>query len=235
MGLLEWGREKLGWGTAGVGVPLSDVRFTALDTELTGLDERRDDIVSIGALHMQGARIELGNTFQALVRPKAVLDGRTVLIHGITPSQLEAMPPIGEVLAAFLQYVDGTVLLGHCVALDLGFLGRDLQRATGARLKVSAVDTLALYGWLRHRSAEHPAFAMDQAGLNLFSLAAAFGIQVEEAHTAIGDAFLTAQLLQRFLPFLQQAGVRDLASLLRVGHPKRAASGLATQEGHTHF
>lgn len=235
MGLLEWGREKLGWGTSGVGVPVSDVRFTALDTELTGLDARRDDIVSIGALHLVGGRIELGNTFQALVQPKAILDGRTVLIHGIMPSQLEAMPPIGEILAAFLAYVEGTVLLGHCIALDLAFLGRDLQRATGARLKLPAVDTLSLYGWLRQRSAEHPVFAMDPTGLSLFSLAAAFEIQVEEAHTAIGDAFLTAQLLQRFLPFLQQAGVRDLASLLRVGHPRRAASGLATQEGHTHF
>ena len=102
MGVLQWGREKLGWGPAGPAVAIPDLRFTVLDTELTGLDERRDDIVSIGALHMQGARIELGNAFQELVNPKAVLDGRTVVIHGITPSQLEAMPSIEGVLAGFM-------------------------------------------------------------------------------------------------------------------------------------
>ena len=60
--------------------PVEDVRFTVLDTELTGLDERRDDIVSIGALRMQGGLIHVGQSFAELVRPSAVLDGRTVVL-----------------------------------------------------------------------------------------------------------------------------------------------------------
>jgi DNA polymerase-3 subunit epsilon len=235
MGFLEWGREKLGWGHTGTGVPIQDLRFTVLDTELTGLDERRDDIVAIGALHMQGGRIELGHAFQELVNPKAVLDGRTVVIHGITPSQLEAMPPIEGILAAFMGYTAGTVLVGHCLALDLAFLNRDARRLKIAPLRNAAIDTLSLYGWLRQRSADHPAFSLDQSALSLFDLAAAFEIPVEQAHTALGDAFVTAQLFQRFLPFLSQAGVRDLASLRRVGDPARQAANLTAPAGQAHF
>jgi DNA polymerase-3 subunit epsilon len=235
MGLLDWGRARLGWGASGPDPALQDLRFTVLDTELTGLDDRRDDIVSIGALHMQGDRIELGHTFQALVNPKAVLDGRTVVIHGITPSQLEAMPTIGAVLADFMAYAAGTVLVGHCLALDLAFLNRDARRLKLAPLGNPALDTVSLYGWLRQRSADHPAFSLDLPGLSLFDLAAAFEIPVEAAHTAIGDAFVTAQLFQRLLPHLVQAGIDTTSGLRRVGDPSRQAANLTSPAGHAHF
>jgi DNA polymerase-3 subunit epsilon len=235
MGLLEWGRGQLGWKATGAGGSILDVRFTVLDTELTGLDERRDDIVSIGALHMQGGRIELAPTFQKLVNPKAVLDGRTVVIHKITPSQLEDMPPIDQVLSSLSEYVAGTVLLGHYLSLDLAFLNRDAKRAGMKPFRNAAVDTLSLYGWLRQRDAEHPALSLDKPGGSLFDLAAAFQIPVEEAHTALGDAYVTAQLFQRLLPLLAQAGVRDLSSLCRVGSPANPTANLQGSGGQTHF
>jgi DNA polymerase-3 subunit epsilon len=235
MGLLAWSLGQLGWGPPVADLPIPELRFTVIDTELTGLDAHRDDIISIGALHMQGGLIELGSAFQELVKPRATLDGRTVVIHGITPSQLEAMPSIDEVLASFLDYAAGTVLVGHCLSIDLAFLNRDAKRSRRGPFRNVAVDTLSMYGWLRRRSIDHPAFALELPAPSLFDLAAAFEIPVEAAHSAIGDAYVTAQLLQRFLPFLQQAGVESLAGLRRVGNPRRQLANLAAQEGHTHF
>lgn len=235
MGLMAWGREKLGGRPPGSDLSIPELRFTVLDTELTGLDAHRDDIIAIGALHMHGGRIELGSTFQELVKPTAVLDGRTVVIHGITPSELEAQPAIGEVLASFLDYAAGTVLVGHCLALDLAFLNRDAKRSGLVALRNAAVDTLSLFGWLRRRAADHPAFALELPAPSLFDLAEAFEIPVEAAHSAIGDAYVTAQIFQRFLPLLQQAGVGSLSGLRRIGDPRRQLAHLADQDGHTHF
>jgi DNA polymerase III alpha subunit (gram-positive type) len=75
---------------------------------------------------------------------------------------------------------------------------------------------------------------MDLPRLSLFDLAKAFEISVETAHTAIGDAYVTAQLFQRFLPFLAQAGISNLAGLMRVGDPGQAAN-LTTPTGQAHF
>jgi hypothetical protein len=33
------------------------------------------------------------------------------------------------------------------------------------------------------------------------------------------DAYITAQLLQRFIPLLAEAGVHDIGNLLRIGIP----------------
>lgn len=201
--------------------PIAGASFVVLDTELTGLDERTDDIVSIGAVRMRGGRLEVGGSFHELVNPKKALDARSVVIHGITPSQVESRPPIEAVLASFLAYAGDAVLVGHCLPVDLAFLNREARRITGAPLRNRIVDTLALCLWLRARHPEHPALAGPAQRLSLFELARAFDIPVVEGHTALGDAYLTAQLLQRLLPLLAQAGVTDLESLLRVGDPAR--------------
>jgi DNA polymerase-3 subunit epsilon len=235
MAILSWLKRMLGQKDYDTAISLAGIRFVVIDTELTGLDEETDDIVSIGAIQMLGGAIEVGRSFQSLVKPRALLDGRTVVIHGITPEQLEAEPLIEEVLGPFLTFADGAVLLGHCLAIDLAFLNRESRRVTGSRLGHPIVDTLSLYGWLRLRQQEHPAFALPIVGLSLFDLARAFEIPVEAAHSAIGDAYVTAQLFQRFLPRLADAGVTDLASLLRVGDPSRQAEYLLKPEGGAHF
>lgn len=235
MGFLAWWSERWRGRPSDSKRLLADIEFSVLDTELTGLDDRKDDIVSIGVVRMRGGRIEIGNTFQALVRPTATLDGRTVIVHRITPSQLEDAPLIEEVLPPLMTYLSDTVLVGHCISIDQAFLNRDAKRILGAPIRNRAVDTLSLYGWLRHRHADHPAFLIDLTGLSLFRLAEAFDIPIEKAHTAIGDAYVTAQFFQRLLPFLVHAGVRDLAGLRRVGDPLRQTANLVAPDGHAHF
>lgn len=235
MGFLEWVKDKASHASAWSRIPLEEARFTVLDTELTGLDPRRDDIVSIGAVHMTGRRIPLGDAFQTLVRPSVSLDGRTVVVHRITPSQLEGQPLVQEVLKPLLGYLDGTVLVGHFISIDLAFLDRDMRRWRGRQLLIRAVDTLALYGWLRKRRVDHPALALEAPAPSLYALAEAFDIPVEAAHTALGDAYLTAQVLQRLLPLLEAAGIRDLGGLCRVGHPRQQLAQVDGGEGHAQF
>ncbi len=215
--------------------PTAEASYVVLDTELTGLDDRKDGIVSIGAVRMRGGRIAIGGTFHELVNPSAVLDGRSVVIHGIMPSQVEAKPPIDQVLMTFMGYVGSAVLVGHCLSVDLAFLNREARRLTGKPFRNPVVDTLSLYGWLRHRFPDTQAFTASLPGLSLFDLAHLFDVQVAEGHTALGDAYITAQLFQRFLPLLAEAGVRDLTGLLRVGDPERQAENFIGPGGQAHF
>jgi DNA polymerase-3 subunit epsilon len=235
MGLFGWWRGIRARGEFESSTLATEARYVVLDTELTGLDDRKDDIVSIGAVRMVGGKIEIGNAFHELVNPSAVLDGKSVVIHGITPSQVEAKPPIDEVLVPFVDYVAHAVIVGHCVSIDLAFLNREARRVTGDTLRNPVLDTLSLYGWLRHRFPENPALSAALPGLSLVELAHRFDIPVAEAHTALGDAYITAQLFQRFLPLLVDAGILDLKSLLRVGDPQRQAENFIGPAGQAHF
>jgi DNA polymerase-3 subunit epsilon len=238
VGLLEWffgkGARVRDSAPASPGLA-GNARYVVADTELTGLDPRRDDIVSIGAVRMAGGRIELGGSYHEFVRPEAEMSASSVAIHGITPSQVAEKPPIDTVLAAFLRYCGDDIIVGHCLSIDLAFLNREARRIFGAPLRNPVIDTLSLYGWLRTRQAGHPVFSTPLNGLRLYDMAKSFGIPVEGAHDALADAFITAQLFQRFLPMLDGFGIRETNDLLRVGDPGMQGENIFAPGGRANF
>lgn len=198
--------------------PIGEVDYVAFDTELTGLDPRRDSIISIGAVKLRGSRILPGETFYRLVRPASELKREGVVIHELTHSDLEDAPDPAEVLSEFLELIGGAVLIGHFVHIDVDFLRRAMKRCFRVGLQNPAIDTAALHDWLTENE---PRWARHHGGISvkkdLFSIAARYGIAVDKAHDAFSDAYVTAQLFQRFCYFLRQGGVRTLQDLLSVG------------------
>ena len=215
-GLIRKEKKPLGFSAK---TPITDVRFVVVDTELTGLDEKKDSIVSIGAVRMTGGRIDLGNVFYRLVSPNTKLTATSVVIHGITPSEVSAQPVIDTVLAEFLDYAADDVLVGHFISIDLAFFNTEMKRLYGRGLGNAAIDTFTLDEWLRKRLKSQACFAKALSGYRLYDIAKNIGIPVNGSHNAIADAFTTAQLLQRFIPLLQEAGVHDLGELLKRGKP----------------
>jgi DNA polymerase-3 subunit epsilon len=199
--------------------PISKVRYVVVDTELTGLDENKDSIVSIGAMRMTGGRIDLGATFYRLVSPRTELTAASVVIHEIMPSEVVASPGIEPVLAEFLEYCGTDVLVGHFISIDLAFLNREMKRLRGQVIPNAVIDTFSIYEWLRKRQKCSDYFTTPGAGCRLYEISACFGIPVSGAHNAIMDAFATAQLFQRFLPMLIEAGAKDIGDLLKIGMP----------------
>lgn len=199
--------------------PISDVRFVVVDTELTGLDEKKDSIVSIGAVRMVGGRIDLGDTFYRLVSPKTKLSASSVVVHEIMPSEVVAQPVIDSVLAEFLDYAAQDVLVGHFISIDLAFLNKDMRRLYGRDLGNPAIDTFTIDEWLRKRLKSHACFEKALSGFRLYDIATSIGITVNGSHNAMADAFTTAQLMQRFIPLLAEAGVHTLGELIRRGKP----------------
>jgi DNA polymerase-3 subunit epsilon len=198
--------------------PIAETEFVAFDTELTGLDVRRDSIISIGAVRLLGGRILPGQTFYRLVRPCSELRGESVCVHELTHADLASAAEPEDALADFLDFAGDGVLMGHFVFIDVGFLDRALREAFGVHLESPAVDTMGLHDWLNENDSR---FARHHGGMtlknDLFSMAARYGIEVAQSHNALFDAYLAAQLFQRFLSFLSGCGVSTLGELLAVG------------------
>jgi DNA polymerase-3 subunit epsilon len=199
--------------------PIPDVQYVVLDTELTGLDEKKDSIISVGAVRMHGGKIDLGDTFYRLVSPKTALSTQSVVIHEIMPSDVVEKPAIEAVLREFLNFCGNDVLVGHFISIDLGFINREMKRIYGEGIRNPALDTFSIHEWLRKRKKSRDCFATPLAGYRLYDIVKCFGIPVNGAHNALMDAFTTAQLFQRFLPLLIEAGVKDIGDLLKLGIP----------------
>jgi DNA polymerase-3 subunit epsilon len=202
-------------------LPVQEIRAVIVDTELTGLDRKHDSIVSIGAVKMAGGRVEIGRTFYQLVNPHMEMKAKTVIVHEITPSEVLEKPDIGPVLSEFLEFCEGDILIGHYVSLDLAFINRELKRTRNRTLENPALDTMSLMHWWRSNTPSSGPDAFTAQKFELVEIAKELGIQVQGAHNALMDAFMTAQVFQRLLPRLQAFGIKTLGDLLRIGHPNR--------------
>lgn len=198
---------------------IAEIRYVAIDTELTGLNEKKDSIISMGAVRMLGTRIELSDTFHQLVKPESQFKPDSVIVHGITPSDVLEKPNIDTILSEFLQFCGNDIVIGHCISIDLGFINKEMKRIYGETFQNAVIDTFHVYSWLRTRVPTRTCFSSSPKDSSLYEIAKCFSIAVRGAHNALIDAFITAQLLQRFMPVLIDAGVQNIGDLLKVGHP----------------
>lgn len=214
---------------------IRDAGYVVIDTELTGLNEKKDSIISIGAIRMAGGRINLEETFYRLISPDAEFKSESVVIHGITPSDVREKPEIDEVLSEFLQFCGDDILIGHCVSIDLSFINREMKRILGFNLKNAALDTFAIYEWMGKKMPANKTLAVPLRDCSLYGIAQRFGISANGAHNAMVDAFITAQVFQRFIPMLPFAGIRTIEDLLRVGNPSRGGDRFRTAGEASNF
>lgn len=199
---------------------INELPYVVIDTELTGLNPKTDSIVSIGAVKMIGGRIDLGNFYYRVVEPETEMKGKSILVHGITPSEAAECPTIDKLLPEFLDYCKSHIIVGHFLSIDLMFLNKEVKRLLGRPLENPAIDTFKIYRWIKqHDEGFSRHFTSEDDNSDLFSIAKKYHIEVASVHNSLMDAFTTAQLFQRFLSILPKLGVRTAKELLRISKP----------------
>jgi DNA polymerase-3 subunit epsilon len=191
--------------------PWRAASWAVLDLELTGLDPRRDEIVSFGVIPIEGGRVRPAAGLSALVAPERELAEASIVIHGIRAADLDRAPSLTDSLVALLPVLAGRPLIAHHADIERAFLGRALQQH-GLRLRGSIVDTEVLGRlWLAQRDRRL------RSRLSLSELAGELGLPAERPHDAFGDALTTAQIFIALASHLDANGDETVASLSRAG------------------
>lgn len=196
--------------------PLQSLRYVVLDTELTSLEHRTNRLLSVGAIRMQGASIHLGEQFYRMVNPEVEIPAESVIIHQIRSEDVKDARNISNTFDELSQFIGGTVLVGHFAHIDLKILRKEMTR-TGHTFENPAIDTARVHHWLLRQGRYSEDLALQLEKLDLETVAKAYGLNPENAHHALADAFLTAQLWQKMLVTLHDKGISNLKKLLKIG------------------
>ena len=153
--------------------------YVVLDLETTGLSPERDEIIEIGAVRAE--RGELTGAFSQLVNPGFPVSGFITNLTGIGNAMLAGAPGLDEVLPQFLRFVGGSVVVGHNVSFDLGFLDAACRRRLGVSFANDYVDTMRLSRRLFPQYRHH----------RLCDLTERFGVEAPVSHRALADVLQT--------------------------------------------
>lgn len=187
--------------------PLDAVGWAAIDCETSGLDVKRDRLLSVGAVVVRGGRIQAGDPYQAIVRHSAASEPANILIHGIGRDAQLAGRDVAEVMTEFSTYMGDRIPVGFHAPFDAGILRRH-----GLRLRRDWIDLAALAPVLLAERGKPG--ALDEWLANC-------GIAPHARHDALGDAFATAQLLLIVLAEAQRQRVETVEALRKLQRAAR--------------
>ncbi len=183
-------------------LPLAEAPLALVDLEMTGLDVARDRVVEICIERVVGNR-RVG-LFSTLVNPGERVGGASH-VHGIDAAEVAGAPPFAAVADQVLAALQGSILVAHAAAWDVGFLAAECRRA-GLALEVDHwLDTLVL---------ARRAFAFHSYSLD--ALCRELAIERGRAHRAESDVAALRAVFERCVEVLVPASARDLWDV-RVG------------------
>lgn len=166
---------------------LKKTRFVVFDTETTGLDYKKDRILSIGGVTVINNQISIVESLEVYLKQE-VYRPESAKIHGILRNGNYKQVNEQEAIKQCLEFIGTDILVGHHVGFDIAVINTALKRFGLGKLKNPSLDTETLYKRLVHpvnRSLQEKRYTLDE-------LAEALKIPLHDRHTSAGDALITA-------------------------------------------
>jgi CBS domain-containing protein len=150
------------------------------------------------------------------MRPDEAVSASAVAIHHIDDVTLASAPGFGQVWPELLAFIGDAVVIGHTLGFDLAVFEGECERATARFSRPRMLDTRLL------AQVAEP----NLASFTLEGLASWLGVEIENRHSALGDAVATARIFCALVPKLRAGGIRTLGEgFLQEGTKADVASG----------
>ena len=162
----------------------------SIDCETTGLDRRKDDVISIAALIIRGDRILTSQRFETKVRPTVGIKAAAIKVHRLREKDVAGARPITDVLPELLRFIGSRPLVGYYIDFDAAMIGKHARLLLGVDLPNPRVEVSGLYYELKYSDAPPGA----QVDLSFAAILADLGLPLVDQHDAYSDALMTAMI-----------------------------------------
>lgn len=176
--------------------------WVTLDCETTGLDVRKDRIVSIGAVRIVGNRLLTGQRLALLVRPDRAMTGDNMRLHRLRESDVAKGLAPEQAMRRLLDFIGSRPLVGYFLEFDVAMLNREIWPMLGVRLPQRKVEVSAMYYDYKNR--QLPAHQRGgDIDLRFATMMNDLGLPQRDAHDAVNDAVMAGLAFVKLRCLLQ--------------------------------
>lgn len=172
--------------------------FVALDVETTGLKPSRQRVIEVALVRFRNGQVE--RSYETLVNPGRSIPEFITRLTTIRNEDVADAPAFGDVADEMLEFLGDSLIVGHNVAFDIGFMNAELGRVDREELVNERLDTMGMAVRFL-RSVRKP---------SLDRVADAVGLSPRKIHRAGGDARLTGEVAFRLVREAMRQGVTSL-------------------------
>lgn len=183
--------------------------FCVVDLETTGLNPKKDQIIEIAALKVEGGVIT--DRFHTLVKPSYdFIPPNIVHLTGITNAMVIDKPKIEDIYPQFYNFLVDTVIVAHNAKFDISFISEVHRHAYNREFNIPYICTQniakALFPHLNSKS--------------LSNLAYFFNVQQYKRHRAMDDAVVAFEIFKKLLDYLQDLNINKVIDLVKITNGK---------------
>jgi DNA polymerase-3 subunit epsilon len=161
------------------------------DTETTGLNPRKDEILSIGALIVKGDKILTSQKFDIFVTPTREISEASIKIHQIRNIDLQNGDEPNIAIEKFLNFIGSRTLVGYYLEFDVKMINKYLKPYLGIKLPNEQIEVSRLYHAKKTKHLHVPDHTID---LRFDVMMNDLGLPIFGKHDAINDAIMTAMM-----------------------------------------
>lgn len=184
--------------------PPPDGEWVTLDCETTGLDVRRDQIISIGAVRIAGNRLLTSERLELLVRPERALKAESVRVHQLREQDVALGIDPAQAMRQLMDFIGSRPLVGYFLEFDVAMLNREIWPLLGVRLPQRKIEVSAMYYDFKNR--QLPAHQRGgMIDLRFATMMNDLGLPLRDAHDALNDAVMAGLAFVKLRGLLAQS------------------------------
>ena len=171
---------------------LANNEVVVFDLETTGLNFTDSEIIEIGAIKIKKGGV-ISEKFSTFVKPKKPVPIEITQLTGITNEDVSTGVDLETAIADFYKFTRGTILVGHNVSFDYGFINYYGKKVGYDFSTNPQQDTYALA----------QKYIPGMKNYKLKTVAERFGVSLKNAHRAYHDAYATAEVFIKLTDFFE--------------------------------
>lgn len=164
--------------------------YVSLDCETTGLNPKKDEILSIGAVIIKDNKILMRNTFNIFLKPSKDINAESIKIHHIRPIDLENGLDPRDGIYKLLDFIGSRPLVGYYIDFDYSIISKYTKEYLGIKLPNKTIEVSSIYYKMRKNPSEYQQFI----DLKFDTILKTLDIPALGKHDALNDAIMTSMM-----------------------------------------
>ena len=163
--------------------------YVCLDCETSGLNPKKDEILSIGAVHIKENKILMRKTFNIFLKPSKNINPESIKIHHIRPIDLENGLDAKEGIYQLLNFIGSKTIVGYYIKFDVAIISRYTKEYLGIKLPNKTIEVSSMYYKTRRKRSDY-----HFVDLRFDTILKNLNIPLLGKHDALNDAIMTAMI-----------------------------------------
>lgn len=168
--------------------PLEE-EYVSLDCETTGLNVKKSEILSIGAVKIVDNKVELSDSFERFMTPTCNISEDSIKIHHIRPCDIKDSDESKVAIEELLHFIGNRTLVGYYIDFDIAMINKYAKSILGTTIPNKRIELSSMY-YKRHRKKSSHEFV----DLKFDTIMKNLDLPKLGQHDALNDAVMSAMI-----------------------------------------